>query len=76
MPACTPTDFWSGVLVYVLPPGGALLSATALWVASRARTTSTVALSTSRVAERPSDTGRTRRGDSALARAARGRKKS
>ena len=47
MPDCTPTDFWSGVLVYVLPPGGALLSATALWVGSRARSTSKAALSTS-----------------------------
>jgi hypothetical protein len=44
---CTPSAYWPLILAYVLPPVGALLSATALWVASRARTTSQVALSTS-----------------------------
>jgi hypothetical protein len=38
------------ILGYVLPPVGALLSAIALWVASRARTTSAAAQSTSRAA--------------------------
>jgi hypothetical protein len=47
MPDCTPSAYWPLILAYVLPPVGALLSATALWVASRARTTSAVALSTS-----------------------------
>jgi hypothetical protein len=40
MLACTPNDYWPLILAYVLPPVGAVLSATALWVASRARTTS------------------------------------
>ncbi len=44
---CTPADYWPGILTYVLPPLGALLSATALWVASRARSTSQDAQSTS-----------------------------
>lgn len=44
---CTPSAYWPLILGYVLPPAGALLSATALWVASRARSTSQVALSTS-----------------------------
>lgn len=47
---CTPTAFWQQSLVYVLPPVGALLSATALWVASRARDTSRVAHATSSAA--------------------------
>jgi hypothetical protein len=47
MPSCTPDDFYAGILTYVLPPLGALLSATALWVASRARSTSLDAQSTS-----------------------------
>jgi hypothetical protein len=72
---CTPSDSWQLALTYVLPPAGALLSATALWVASRARTTSTVALSTSRDHERPSDVGRVRRGDNGSPRAARDRRK-
>ena len=46
---CTPGHYWPLFLTYVLPPAGALLSATALWVASRARTTSAVALATSSV---------------------------
>ncbi len=37
---CTPVDFWLGIGTFVLPPLGALLSATALWVASLARSTS------------------------------------
>lgn len=49
MPDCTPADYWLLIATYVLPPVGALLSATALWVASRARSTSAVALSTSLV---------------------------
>jgi hypothetical protein len=44
---CTPVLYWQGILTYVLPPLGALLSATALWVASRARNTSQAAQSTS-----------------------------
>jgi hypothetical protein len=47
MLSCTPADFWQGIVTYVLPPLGALLSATALWVASRARSTSQDAQSTS-----------------------------
>ena len=44
---CTPSAYWPLILAYVLPPVGALLSATALWVASRARSTSRDAQSTS-----------------------------
>jgi hypothetical protein len=47
MPDCTPAYYWLPILTYVLPPVGALLSATALWVASRARSTSEDARSTS-----------------------------
>ncbi len=47
MPDCTQSVYWLPILTYVLPPLGALLSATALWVASRARTTSQDARSTS-----------------------------
>lgn len=43
---CTPYAFWQPILTWLLPPGSALLSAIALWVGSRARTTSKVALST------------------------------
>lgn len=75
MLACTPTDFWQALMVYVLPPAGALLSAIALLVAQRARSTSVVALSTSRADEKPSETGRLRHGDKGSRRAAQGRKK-
>ncbi len=44
---CTPSAYWPLILAYVLPPVGALLSAIALWVASRARSTSEDARSTS-----------------------------
>jgi hypothetical protein len=44
---CTPADFWPGIVTYVFPPLGALLSAIALWVAARARITSEGARSTS-----------------------------
>ncbi len=44
---CTPADYWQAILTSVLPPVGALLSATALWVASRARNTSLAVQSTS-----------------------------
>lgn len=47
MPDCTPAYYWQPVLTYVLPPAGALLSAIALWVGSKARSTSEAALSTS-----------------------------
>lgn len=40
MPECMPDAFWSQFLAYVSPAAAALLSATALWVASRARGTS------------------------------------
>jgi hypothetical protein len=40
MPACMPDAFWSQFLAYVSPAAAALLSAIALWVASRARGTS------------------------------------
>ncbi len=46
MLACTPSAYWPLILAYVLPPVGALLSATALLVAARARTTSEAVLST------------------------------
>lgn len=38
-PGCTPGDSWSSFLVGVSPAVSALLSAIALWVASRARST-------------------------------------
>jgi hypothetical protein len=47
---CTSPVYWQPILTYVLPPVGALLSATALWVASKARTTSVDAQSTSQAA--------------------------
>jgi hypothetical protein len=47
MPSCTPVDFYAGILTYVLPPLGALLSAIALLVASRARSISADAQSMS-----------------------------
>lgn len=50
MLACTPSAYWPLILAYVLPPVGAVLSATALWVASRARSTSKDARSTSEAA--------------------------
>lgn len=53
-PPCTPEFYWQPVVTYVLPPAGALLSAIALLVGSRARSTSEVALSTSREAVRRS----------------------
>ena len=48
MPDCTPALYWQSILTYVLPPVGALVSATALWVAARARSISEDAQSTSR----------------------------
>lgn len=47
MLTCTPSAYWPLILAYVLPPVGAVLSATALWVASKARSTSKDAQSTS-----------------------------
>lgn len=47
---CTPSAYWPLILTYVLPPVGALLSAIALWVGSKARSTSADALSTSQAA--------------------------
>ena len=44
--------FWQPVLESLLPPVAALLSATALWVASRARSTSVDARSTSQALAR------------------------
>ncbi len=49
-PACTPDAYLPLILTYVLPPAGALLSAIALWVASKARSMSGVAQSTSEAA--------------------------
>jgi len=49
---CTPSAFWQQFLVYVSPAVAALLSATALWVGSRARGTSVAAQSTSEEAAR------------------------
>lgn len=49
---CTPSAFWQQFLVYVSPPVAALLSATALWVASKARGTSKGVRSTSEEAAR------------------------
>jgi hypothetical protein len=45
--SCTPAAYWPLILTFVLPPAGAVLSAIALWVASKARTTSQDAQSTS-----------------------------
>lgn len=50
MQPCTSTAFLDGILIYVLPPAGALLSATALWVGARARGISKDAQSTSQAA--------------------------
>lgn len=47
MQPCTSPVYWQPILTYVLPPAGALLSATALWVASKARSTSEDARQTS-----------------------------
>ncbi len=44
---CTPSAYWPLILAYVLPPAGAVLSAIALWVASKARSTSADAQQTS-----------------------------
>lgn len=50
MPSDMQPDYWTPIATYVLPPVGALLSAIALWVGARARTTSADALSTSQAA--------------------------
>lgn len=50
MQPSTCTAFSEAILVYVLPPVGALLSATALWVGARARSISKDAQSTSQAA--------------------------
>ncbi len=47
---CTPSAYWPLILAYVLPPAGAILSAIALWVASKARSTSVDARATSAAA--------------------------
>ena len=44
---CTPNGFWQSTTTSLLPAVSALLSAIALWVASRARSTSKAAQSTS-----------------------------
>jgi hypothetical protein len=44
---CTSPAYLPLILSYLLPPAAALLSAIALWVASRARSTSEAAQSTS-----------------------------
>jgi hypothetical protein len=72
---CTPDAYWPLILTYVLPPVGALLSAIALWVASRARGTSAVALATSLVPPLPLNEERSRPGDNASPRVVRARKK-
>lgn len=50
MPDCTPGVSWPQFLVSLSPALAGLLSATALWVASRARTTSQDAQQTSQAA--------------------------
>ncbi len=50
----TPGDFWLSALTLLLPPVAALLSATALWVAARARSISQDGRSISQVAEQRS----------------------
>lgn len=50
MPECTLSPYWGSILTSLLPPAAALLSAIALWVASRARGTSVDAQSTSQAA--------------------------
>jgi hypothetical protein len=47
---CTPSAYWPLILAYVLPPVGAVLSATALLVASKARIISGDARATSQAA--------------------------
>jgi hypothetical protein len=54
MPNCTPDPSWLSALISLSPPVAALLSATALWVAARARSISREGLSTSQVAEQQS----------------------
>ncbi len=76
MLACTPDAYWLLILTYVLPPVGALLSAIALLVASRARSTSADALSTSEGVARSSGTLPERRKRSVSPTAAPARKKS
>jgi hypothetical protein len=56
MPNCMPADFWPAILAYVLPPLGALLSATALWVAAHAASISKDAQSISRAVADSSNT--------------------
>lgn len=46
----TCSAYWGSILTSLLPPVAALLSATALWVASKARSISTDAQSTSQAA--------------------------
>lgn len=62
---CTPAYYWQPVLTYVLPPAGALLSAIALWVASRARSTSEDARLISAAVGRRSDVDSITRGHNA-----------
>jgi hypothetical protein len=50
MPDCMQSPFLLALTAYVLPPAGAVLSAIALWVAAKARTTSADAHSTSQAA--------------------------
>ena len=50
MQPCTSPAYWPLILDWLLPPAAALLSAIGLWVASRARTTSRDAQSTSQAA--------------------------
>ncbi len=56
MPNCMLAEFWPAILAYVLPPLGALLSATALWVAARAASISKDAQSISRAVADSSST--------------------
>ncbi len=74
-PGCTSSASLMLTLTYLLPPVAALLSAIALWVASRSRGISQVALATSLVPPLRSDGERSRRDDSGSRLVVRARKK-
>ena len=69
MQPCTSPDYWIRTLDVLLPPAAALVSAIALWVAARARSTyrdeqrtlSSLVASVQRSSERPEPSGYRRR---------------
>lgn len=76
MPDCTPDASLQLILTWLLPPAAGLLSTIGVWVASRARITSQVALSTSMEAMLSSDVPQTPREPNGSPSAAQARKKS